>query len=156
MRPSESLTILPLHLRNRRQASITTRKGGKRLAIWDLNISLEWAAAAAGDEGKEVGLRPGVNLLLLLLLLLPQHMQHACRHACKRTCKTRTQRPQVKGSIEVKEVSSAHDDEDDILFEFSAEGVGAEQEASKAAAARLKPAILEALAEFGRRMHALE
>jgi activator of HSP90 ATPase len=91
------------------EASITTRKGGKRLAIWDLQAAFEWAATADGKT--------------------------------------------VKGSIEVKEVSSAHDDLDDVVFEVSADG-GAE--AHKAAAAALKPDILAALAEFGRRLHALE
>jgi len=35
------------------EASITTRKGGKRLAIWDLNVILEWVATAEGGD-KEV------------------------------------------------------------------------------------------------------
>lgn len=96
------------------EASITTRKGGKRLAIWDLNVTLEWAATTE-SSGKE-----------------------------------------VKGTIEVKEISSAHDDPDDILFEFSAEGFGADQDAFKAVAASLKPQILEALAAFGERLHGLE
>lgn len=56
----------------------------------------------------------------------------------------------------MKEISSAHDDPDDILFEFSAEGFGADQDAFKAVAASLKPQILEALAAFGERLHGLE
>lgn len=95
------------------EAAITTRKGGKRLAIWDLNIALEWAATADGS-GKE-----------------------------------------VKGTIDVKEISSAHDDED-ILFEFGAEGTGPDQDTFKAVAASLKPQILAALNEFGKRLHGLE
>lgn len=63
---------------------------------------------------------------------------------------------QVKGTIEVREVSSAHDEPDDILFEFAAEGVGADQDTFKAVAASLKPQILEALGVFGQRLHALE
>jgi len=63
---------------------------------------------------------------------------------------------QIKGTIEVKEISSAHDDPEDLLFELTAEGAGAEQETFKAAAAGLKPAIIGALQEFGRRLHGLE
>lgn len=97
------------------EALITTRKGGKRLAIWDLNLTVEWAATAEGS-GKE-----------------------------------------VKGAIDVKEFSSAHDDDDDLLLEVSAEGSGGDHERLKAAAlAGLKPAVLAALAEFGRRLHAQE
>lgn len=46
------------------QASITTRKGGKRLAIWDLNFTLEWAAMDTESDkqvrSREELLPPGV------------------------------------------------------------------------------------------------
>lgn len=56
----------------------------------------------------------------------------------------------------MREVSSAHDDPDDVLFEFTVEGSGSEHDAAKKAATALKPAILEALAAFGQRLHSLE
>ncbi|KAI8474912.1 MAG: activator of Hsp90 ATPase [Monoraphidium minutum] len=96
------------------EASITTRKGGKKLAIWDLTFSVEWSATPEGEDKKP-----------------------------------------VKGAIEVREFASAHDEED-FLFEITAEGSSADGDAFKAAAAGLKPQILVALAEFGERIHALE
>lgn len=62
---------------------------------------------------------------------------------------------QVTGSIEVREFASAHDEED-FLFDFTADGGGADGATFKAVAASLKPQILAALAVFGERIHALE
>jgi hypothetical protein len=150
------------------QASITTRKGGKRLAIWDLNISLEWAATS-DSSGKEVRGRgappPPQALSGAFMRSSPACECLASRrpsrgrpdtHLHLHCLATFSFRPQIKGAIDVKEISSAHDDPDDILFEFSVEGAGADHDTFKAVAASLKPQILGALQEFGQRLHGLE
>lgn len=60
------------------QAAITTRKGNKRFAMFDLRISLAWEGQRAGEEAQVGGPSWVACVMFMQLLMMVIHSMQLC------------------------------------------------------------------------------
>lgn len=132
------------------EATTTTRKGGKRFAVYDLRVTCAWSVgggegakgAAAGDDGGDDA---------------KEEEDEAAASPGDEDGKTTKQQKKKKqdnkppprtGTVVIEELASTHEP-DDYVLTFKADGSSAEDAAARdAAERRLKGPLLEAIAVF--------